>query len=105
MRYDEMQHIYPWIEELFDIIAGQIHAGYTPEYTMKYLSINHAIILERIQKRHITLVNEKLLQFANAAHNSRALISPDRPTIPCPYCGSLDTAGNKCGLCHNEIAG
>lgn len=109
MRYDEMSRIYPWIEELFALVAGQIHAGATADMTIHYIERQ---IRQKIREEHQQAVTDKLTRFAcvveeNSKTNDIALHKAPQVVkiVACPYCGSLDIKSGVCMWCHSESAG
>lgn len=70
MRYDEMSRIYPRIEELFALVAGQIDAGMPALGIMSFLEIR---IQSEIYKQHRQAVTDKLTQFARVMEENRNL--------------------------------
>lgn len=70
MKYDEMSRIYPWIEELFALVAGQIHAGMPASGIMPFLEIR---IQSEIHKQHRQAVTDKLTQFARVVEENSNL--------------------------------
>lgn len=106
MRYDEMSRMYPWIEELFDLVAGQIHAGATADMVIHHIARK---VNQKIREEHRQAVTDKLTQFARIVEeNSKTDVTelqetPQAPKVPvCPCCGSLDVEGGACRWCHTE---
>lgn len=103
MRYDEMQRIYPQIEELFAQVAEQIRAGQTAAGVKQLLGL---CVGAEIHKRHQQAVTSKLARFAqlveqnNACARQNHIAGETALSPPCLYCGSIETTGGRCAWCH-----
>ena len=99
MKYSMMAQLYPWINELFEVVEEQVHGGMDPHRAIAHLQDNHAIELGRISDRHLGAVTDKLRKWAETLYKNDGYYTPvERPEHPgmCPWCGSIDISGSRC---------
>ena len=99
MKYSMMAQLYPWIDELFEVVAEQVHGGMDPHGAMAHLQDNHSIELGRISDRHLGAVTDKLRKWAETLYKNDGYYTPaERLGHPgmCPWCGSIDISGSRC---------
>ena len=113
MRYDELERIYPQIEELFALVAKRVHTGKNTDDISSYISM-----CEEIRPMHRQAVIDKLAIFANVVEANNEYLtygdnydgellvvqSTSQPEA-CPFCHSIETNYGICSWCHNELAG